>query len=78
MVLDNNDEFWYDEAEEVDEAVELEGLQFPLRIGKNLQGTSPHLQALWSMFQVVSDVSAALSAHLLIRLQASWMRLCHH
>ena len=47
MVLDNNDEVWYDEAEETDEAVELEGLQFPLRIGKNLQGMSLHLQALW-------------------------------
>ena len=46
MVLDNNDEVWYDEAEEVDVAVELEGLVFPLRIGKNLQGMSPCLQAL--------------------------------
>ena len=47
MVLDNNNEVWYDEAEEADEAVELEGLQFPLRIGKNLQGMSLHPQALW-------------------------------
>lgn len=39
MVLDNNDEDWYDEAEEVDEAVDLEGTEFPLRLGKNLQGT---------------------------------------
>ena len=46
MVLDNNDEVWYDEAEEVDVAVELEGLAFPLRIGRNLQGMSRHLQAL--------------------------------
>ena len=50
MVLDNNDEVWYDEAEEIDEAVELEGLEFPLRIGKNLQGMRPHLQALWLVF----------------------------
>ena len=40
MVLDNNDEDWYDEAEEVDEAVDLEGTEFPLRLGKNLQGTN--------------------------------------
>jgi hypothetical protein len=39
MVLDNNDEDWFDEAEEVDEAVDLEGTEFPLRLGKNLQGT---------------------------------------
>ena len=38
MVLDNNDEVWYDEAEEVDEAVDLDGTAFPLRLGKNLQG----------------------------------------
>ena len=40
MVLDNNDEVWYDEAEEIDEAVDLDGTVFPLRLGKNLQGTS--------------------------------------
>lgn len=38
MVLDHNDEGWYDEAEEVDEAVDLEGTVFPLRLGRNLQG----------------------------------------
>ena len=46
MVLDNNDEDWYDEAEEIDEAVDLDGTEFPLRLGKNLQGgpfpLSPH------------------------------------
>ena len=46
MVLDNNDEVWYDEAEEADVAVELEGLAFPLRIGKNLQGMRLHPQTL--------------------------------
>ena len=29
-------------------------------------------------FSHVSDASTAFSAHLLIRLQASWMRQCHH
>ena len=76
MVLDNNDEVWYDEAEEIDEAVELEGLEFPLRIGKNLQGMSRRLQAVRSVLQNTSEVSAAFSAHLSIRLQDSWKRLC--
>ena len=46
MVLDNNDEVWYDEAEEVDVAVDLDGTAFPLRLGKNLQGVPLPLSCL--------------------------------
>ena len=62
MVLDNNDEVWYDETEEADVAMELEGLAFPLRIGKNLQGKSCHLQSLISASGRLSCVSCGQCA----------------
>ena len=62
MVLDNNDEVWYDEAEEADVAMELEGLAFPLRIGKNLQGKGCHLHSLISVSGRLSCVSCGRCA----------------
>ena len=63
MVLDNNDEVWYDEAEEIDEAVDLHGTAFPLRLGKNLQGASLPLSFL-STAMTLSPMSMSISVDL--------------
>ena len=79
MVLDNNDEVWYDEAEEVDEAVDLDGTEFPLRLGKNLQGAPSPLSLLaqlWSLMKYAKVFPRACGAHGLTACDGKELPLC--